>query len=137
MDDAFCGGPDGTSLNSTKSLVSKKTSSRVVAIILMGDPRHVRGLAYNAGNATAGGVRPALRIADIAKQSSQLTVCCQFAARPLGFQCPEFEERIQLYCDSPDPFCSNGTDAAVHQGYGEEYGFDALRFIVSKLLISL
>ncbi len=57
MDDAFCGGPDGSSLNSTKPLVSRRGAEKVAAIILMGDPRHVRGLPYNVGNATAGGVR--------------------------------------------------------------------------------
>ncbi|KAH8880718.1 Acetylxylan esterase At 0.90 angstrom resolution [Thozetella sp. PMI_491] len=116
MDDAFCGGPDGTSLNSTVPLVSRVAARNVAAIILMGDPRHVGGLPYNAGNATGPG----------------------FAARPVGFQCPAFQDRMQLYCDSPDPFCSNGTNnavgSAVHEGYGKEYGHDALRFILGKVI---
>ncbi len=57
MDDAFCGGPDGSSLNSTAPLVSRIAFRNVAAIILMGDPRHVAGLPYNVGNATAQGVR--------------------------------------------------------------------------------
>lgn len=57
MDDAFCGGPDGFSLNSTKTLVSSTIAANVAAIVLMGDPRHVGGLAFNVGNATAAGVR--------------------------------------------------------------------------------
>lgn len=57
MDDAFCGGPDGSSLNSTRALVSSTIAANVAAIVLMGDPRHVAGLAFNVGNATAGGVR--------------------------------------------------------------------------------
>lgn len=57
----------------------------------------------------------------------------QFAARPSGFRCPVFEDRIQAYCDSPDPFCSNGNDPDTHQGYGDEYGDDALRFIINRL----
>ncbi|KAK0621183.1 cutinase [Bombardia bombarda] len=113
IDDAFCGGPDIPSLNSSTSLVSRTTTTNVAAIILMGNPRHVAGLAFNVGNATAGG----------------------FAARPVGFRCPVFESRIQAYCDSPDPFCSNGTSAETHQGYGREYGRQALDFIVSKLII--
>jgi len=56
MDDAFCGGPDGSSLNSTEALVSDATAANVAAIVLMGDPRHVAGLAFNVGNATAAGV---------------------------------------------------------------------------------
>lgn len=59
----------------------------------------------------------------------------QFAARPPGFQCPQFESRMQSYCDSPDPFCSNGTSFATHQGYGKEYGEQALQFIVSKVIV--
>ncbi len=57
MDDAFCGGPDGSSLNSTKALVSSTIAANVAAIVLMGDPRHVGGLVFNVGNATAAGVR--------------------------------------------------------------------------------
>jgi hypothetical protein len=57
MDDAFCGGPDLPSLNSTgRRLVSAAVAKRTVAIILMGNPRHVDGLPFNVGNATAGGV---------------------------------------------------------------------------------
>ena len=56
MDDAFCGGPDLPSLNSTAPLISKATTSNTIAIILMGNPRHVDGLPFNVGNATAGGV---------------------------------------------------------------------------------
>ncbi|OIW33524.1 Acetylxylan esterase At 0.90 angstrom resolution [Coniochaeta ligniaria NRRL 30616] len=113
MDDAFCGGPDGSSLNSTKALVSSTIAANVAAIVLMGDPRHVGGLAFNVGNATAAG----------------------FAARPTGFRCPQFEGRMQSYCDSPDPFCSNGSSFATHQGYGREYGGQALQFIVSKVIV--
>lgn len=67
----------------------------------------------------------------------ELTTACtsQFAARPAGFQCPQFKSRIQLYCDSPDPFCSNGTSLEHHQGYGREYGAAALTFIVSKMVV--
>jgi acetylxylan esterase len=57
MDDAFCGGPDGSSLDSTRTLVSGAIARNVAAIVLMGDPRHVGGLAFNVGNATAAGVR--------------------------------------------------------------------------------
>lgn len=56
MDDAFCGGPDGESLNRTNVLVSSTIARNVVAIVLMGDPRHVGGLVFNVGNATASGV---------------------------------------------------------------------------------
>ncbi|KAI1488781.1 cutinase-domain-containing protein [Biscogniauxia mediterranea] len=110
-DDAFCGGPDGTSLSTTEASVSAGVSSMVAAIILMGDPRHVDGLPYNVGNATAGG----------------------FAARPSGFSCPAFENIIQAYCDAEDPFCAKGTSMATHQGYGREYGQQAFKFVQRQL----
>ncbi|KAI1382396.1 carbohydrate esterase family 5 protein [Hypoxylon crocopeplum] len=111
VDDAFCGGPDGFSLNTTQASVSSGVSQMVTAIILMGNPRHVDGLPFNVGNATAGG----------------------FAARPVGFQCPAFEDIIQAYCDAADPFCAKGNSTATHQGYGREYGQAALEFVQGKL----
>ncbi|KAI2619438.1 hypothetical protein GGS26DRAFT_334419 [Hypomontagnella submonticulosa] len=56
-----------------------------------------------------------------------------FAARPVGFQCRAFESIIQAYCDAEDPFCANGNSTATHQGYGREYGEEALRFVQSRL----
>ncbi|KAI0597050.1 cutinase-domain-containing protein [Biscogniauxia sp. FL1348] len=111
MDDAFCGGPDGASLSTAEASVSAGVSNMVAAIILMGDPRHVDGLPYNVGNATAGG----------------------FAARPAGFSCPAFENIIQAYCDAEDPFCAKGTSMATHQGYGREYGQQAFEFVQKQL----
>lgn len=46
--------------------------------------------------------------------------------------CPN-ASKIQSYCDSADPYCCTGNDANVHQGYGSEYGQQALAFIKSKL----
>ena len=65
---------------------------------------------------------------------TSLSFWLQFAARPAGFRCPAFEDRIQSYCESPDPFCSNGDDPDTHQGYGFQFGKEALDFIVSKLV---
>lgn len=57
MDDAFCGGPDLPSLDSTgQRLVADAVAQNTAAIILMGNPRHVDGLPFNVGNAVAGGV---------------------------------------------------------------------------------
>ncbi|KAJ4391096.1 hypothetical protein N0V93_004711 [Gnomoniopsis smithogilvyi] len=112
MDDAFCGGPDGSSLTTNNAtLVPAATGQKVAALVFMGDPRHIGGEVFNRGNATAGG----------------------FAARPVGFSCPLYEARMVSFCDSPDPFCSNGTDMATHQGYGREYGQQALQFVMSRL----
>ncbi|KAI3329078.1 carbohydrate esterase family 5 protein [Xylariaceae sp. AK1471] len=111
VDDAFCGGPDGISLNTTRESVSAGVSRMVAAIILMGSPRNIPGRLGNIGNATAGG----------------------FAARPVGFQCPAFANIVRSYCDAADPFCAKGNSSATHQGYGRVYGQDALRFVAEKL----
>ncbi|KAI1258831.1 carbohydrate esterase family 5 protein [Xylariaceae sp. FL1019] len=111
VDDAFCGGPDAFSLDTTKESVSAGVSRMTSAIILMGNPRNVPGRKGNVGNATVGG----------------------FAARPLGFQCPAFDTITRSYCDAADPFCAKGDSAATHQGYGREYGHDALDFVTQKL----
>ncbi|KAH9897327.1 carbohydrate esterase family 5 protein [Xylariomycetidae sp. FL2044] len=111
VDDAFCGGPDGFSLNTTKATISSGVAEMVAAIILMGNPRHVDGLPFNVGNATAGG----------------------FAARPAGFQCTQFEDIIQAYCDAEDPFCAKGNSSATHQGYGRVYGQQAFEFVQRQL----
>ncbi|KAI1756910.1 glycoside hydrolase superfamily [Xylaria castorea] len=113
IDDAFCGGPDGFSLNTTRESVSAGVSRMVAAIILMGNPRHVPGRVGDIGNATAGG----------------------FAARPFGYQCPAFASLIRSYCDEADPFCAKGNSSATHQGYGQVYGQDAVEFVTRKLAV--
>lgn len=41
--------------------------------------------------------------------------------------------RSRLMMRSVDPYCCDGNDAATHQGYGNEYGQNALAFVKSKL----
>ncbi|KAI1500454.1 carbohydrate esterase family 5 protein [Biscogniauxia marginata] len=111
MDDAFCGGPDGSSMSETASPLPADVGEHVAALIFMGDPRNVPGLSYNVGTAQAGG----------------------FAARPSGYTCPTYADRIQSYCDSQDPYCSNGNDANHHQQYVQIYGQQALAFVKEKV----
>ncbi|KAK5637054.1 hypothetical protein RRF57_012766 [Xylaria bambusicola] len=111
VDDAFCGGPDGFSLNTTGESVSAGVSRMVAAIILMGSPRNVPGRVGNVGNATAGG----------------------FAARPPGYQCPAFQDIIRSYCDEADLYCAKGNSSATHQSYARVYGQDALDFVSQKI----
>ncbi|KAH6603924.1 CE5 acetyl xylan esterase [Trichoderma cornu-damae] len=85
--------------------------SAIRAAIFMGDPRYVYGLAYNVGTCAAQGFDP----------------------RPVGFVCPN-GSKIKSYCDAADPYCCNGNNANVHQGYGQEYGQQALAFVNSKLV---
>ncbi|KAL6790432.1 carbohydrate esterase family 5 protein [Trichoderma sp. SZMC 28013] len=111
MDDALCGGGDpGNGYPNTAVPLSAGAVSAIRAAIFMGDPRYVRGLAYNVGSCAAQG----------------------FAARPAGFVCPS-GSKIKSYCDASDPYCCNGNNANTHQGYGQEYGQQALSFVNSKL----
>ncbi|KAL7946388.1 family 5 carbohydrate esterase [Trichoderma barbatum] len=111
FDNALCGGGDpGQGYPNTAVPLSAGAVAAVKAAIFMGDPRNIRGLAYNVGTCTAQGFDP----------------------RPAGFVCPS-GSKVQSYCDGPDPYCCNGNDASVHQGYGQKYGQQALAFINSKL----
>lgn len=96
----------------------------------MGDPRNIAGLPYNVGNCTAGGVS----IRFVVKLATFLILLFfnQFDAHPSGFVCAA-ASKIQSYCDASDPYCCNGNNAATHQGYGQEYGQQALAFVNSKL----
>ncbi|KAK4173951.1 family 5 putative carbohydrate esterase [Triangularia setosa] len=121
IDDALCGAPhdftgtgkvgeDGGRIG--RPLVGRGVVGNVAAVILMGSPRFNAGRRGDQGTAKAGG----------------------FAARPEGFSCPAFDDRMLSFCDDGDPFCSNGADEEVHRRYGEVYGKEALRFVVERVL---
>ncbi|VDC06426.1 unnamed protein product [Peniophora sp. CBMAI 1063] len=111
FDDAYCGGGDlNEGFTNTAIPISAAAQKKIAAAIFMGDPRHIPGLSFNVGTCQASG----------------------FAPRPAGFQCP-FAANIQSYCDAPDPFCCNGNNPAVHQGYAVEFGSAALTFVKNKL----
>lgn len=59
----------------------------------------------------------------------------QFAPRPSGFVCPS-ASKVKSYCDVADPYCCNGSDTNTHQGYGTEYGEQALTFVNAQLSAS-
>ncbi|KAL9625033.1 MAG: hypothetical protein Q9160_000762 [Pyrenula sp. 1 TL-2023] len=112
IDDALCGGGDpNQGISSTAAPISSAVGQKVKAVIWMGDPRHTPGASYNVGTSTAAGFDP----------------------RPSEQTCAAYASIIQSYCDAADPYCSNGSDAAVHQGYGAEYGQQTLTFVNSKL----
>lgn len=46
--------------------------------------------------------------------------------------CPS-EDKVQLYCDAPDPYCCNGNDANHHQQYGNLYMDQILEFVNARL----
>ncbi|KAH8664764.1 catalytic core domain of acetyl xylan esterase from Trichoderma Reesei [Ilyonectria robusta] len=111
FDNAFCGGGDpNQGLSNTAVLLSASAVNMVKAAIFMGDPRYIYGLPYEVGTCRAKGFDP----------------------RPAGFSCPS-ASKIQSYCDSQDPYCCNGNDAAHHQQYGSIYGQAALQFVNAKL----
>ncbi|CAG8165564.1 unnamed protein product [Penicillium nalgiovense] len=107
IDAALCGGgvPNQGYTNTAVQL-STSAVNMVKAAIFMGDPLYVAGLPYNVGTCAAGG----------------------FDARPSGFSCPS-ASKVQSYCDAPDPYCCNGSNDATHQGYGAEYGAQAITFV--------
>ncbi|EEA21535.1 carbohydrate esterase [Talaromyces marneffei ATCC 18224] len=111
MDVALCGGGDSNQgYTNTAVQLSASAVTMVKAAIFMGDPLFRAGLPYEVGTCTAGG----------------------FDERPAGFSCPS-ASLIQSYCDASDPYCCNGNNSATHQGYGAEYGNQALTFIKGKL----
>ncbi|KAL6861938.1 carbohydrate esterase family 5 protein [Trichoderma novae-zelandiae] len=111
MDDALCGGGDpAEGYPNTAVPLPAAAVSAIRAAIFMGDPRYVHGLAYNVGSCQAQG----------------------FAPRNVGFVCPS-GNKIKSYCDASDPYCCNGNNPNTHQGYGQEYGQQALAFVNSLL----
>ncbi|KAK6950063.1 hypothetical protein Daesc_008386 [Daldinia eschscholtzii] len=123
MDDAFCGGTDGSSLSGTAApLLPADVGKHFKAIIFMGDPRNAPGPSYNVGMAKAGG-----------EGLANIPVLVQFAARPSGYQCPVYADRIKSYCDAEDLYCSNGNNAQHHQQYIQIYGQQALAFVKQKV----
>ncbi|KAB2574622.1 putative acetyl xylan esterase protein [Lasiodiplodia theobromae] len=110
MTNAFCNGGDvNQGITDTTAPISSDVGSHVAAMIWMGNPRHKPGASYNVGTSTAAGFDPEAQ------------------------ECTAYADIIQSYCDAADPYCSNGSDASVHQGYGTEYGQAALKFVNSKL----
>ncbi|KAM0231416.1 hypothetical protein ACHAPO_008526 [Fusarium lateritium] len=111
MDNNICGGPDnGASISDSSVPLSASAVEQVKAVVMLGNPRFINGLAYGVGTCDAGG----------------------FDARPEGFSCPN-ADKVQIYCDAEDPFCCNGNDSAHHQQYVTIYGKEALEFVNSKL----
>ena len=128
-DNALCGGGDpNQGITYTYPLITSAASNAIKAIIWAGNPRNSPAETFHYGSCTAGGLS--------AKQSEHIVTADQvdqFDARPSGFSCPTYQSRIISYCDASDPYCCNGNNAATHQGYGSEYGQNALAFVKSKL----
>lgn len=137
FDNAVCGGPDtGASISTTASPLTAAAQAALKAVILMGDPRYVAGLPYNVGTCTTNGVSSHWHHLPAPSNDGDTdTRAHKFDARPKGYTCP-VASKIKSYCDSADPYCCTGNDANVHQGYGAEYGQQALAFVKTMLTAS-
>ncbi|KAF8160042.1 cutinase [Crassisporium funariophilum] len=109
--DAVAGGGGGA-LGATTAPVSASIANRVVAIVQMGDPRHVSGKSYNRGTSRNQGL--------YARLSSQ-----EYSAT--------LQPRILNFCDSGDTFCDSGIDTIAHLTYLSRYQDTAANFILSQI----
>jgi acetylxylan esterase len=147
IDNAFCGGPDDTNgYTDSAPAIESSAMEAISAVIEMGSPRFVGGIAYGVGTCTAGGfsARPSGYTCSVCFRFPPMASCWDHNLHQLPTPidhreihandlCQQSSAKMQSYCDSTDPYCCNGSDAATHQGYGTEYGQDALTFIKSKL----
>ena len=57
MDNNICGGPDnGASISDSTVPLSASAVNQVKAVVMLGNPRYINGLAYGVGTCDAGGV---------------------------------------------------------------------------------
>ncbi|KAI7269891.1 acetylxylan esterase precursor [Hortaea werneckii] len=111
-DNALCGGGDpNQGITYTYPLITSAASNAIKAVIWAGNPRNSPAETFHYGSCTAGGFDP----------------------RPSGFSCSTYQSRIRSYCDASDPYCCNGNNAQTHNGYGGEYGQNALSFVRARL----
>ncbi|TLS22983.1 uncharacterized protein PpBr36_06576 [Pyricularia pennisetigena] len=107
--DAICGTSESTPFVETQALVPE-FSSKVVAVVLMGDPSRVKGAAFNQGNSTKDGVFPRKNISG----------------------CGDMVSRMVSYCDADDLFCDSGKSLDIHVTYVQKYGDAAVKFILDR-----
>jgi acetylxylan esterase len=84
----------------------------VVAIVQMGDPRHVPGQSFDRGTSLRAGLFPRL-----ASQQYSSTL----------------QPRILSFCDFNDPFCDSGADVEVHLTYLDRDQNTAAQFILTQI----
>lgn len=87
--------------------ISTDVSDKVVAVILMGDPRYVPGELFDAGTSRTRGL----------------------FARGNDASLDAFADRTQSYCDTGDTFCASGASVAVHLSYTRKYNNVAEDFV--------
>ncbi|EDR02257.1 carbohydrate esterase family 5 protein, partial [Laccaria bicolor S238N-H82] len=110
--DAVAGGGGVSGLGAATPPVAAAISDKVVAIVQMGDPRHVPNQPFDKGTSKRAGLFP--------RQSNQ-----QYSAT--------LQPRIQSWCDTGDPFCDSGAVVSVHTSYLTRYQTAAVDFIVQQI----
>ncbi|KAF4617857.1 hypothetical protein D9613_005722 [Agrocybe pediades] len=110
--DAVAGGGGAAGLGPETPPVATSVSDKVVAIIQMGDPRHVPGLSFDRGTSLRAGLFPRL-----ANQQYSATL----------------QPRILSFCDFNDPFCDSGADVEVHLTYLDRDQNTAAQFILNQI----
>ncbi|KAH8653681.1 Alpha/Beta hydrolase protein [Xylariales sp. PMI_506] len=91
-------GDNGTLGDIYPATVNSTLGSRVSAVMLYGDPRHMPNQTYNTGDVAATGKYPRTEI--------QLATLAQYA------------DRMQDYCDTLDGVCdAKGTNLSAHLAY--------------------
>lgn len=96
----------------------------------MGDPSHVVGQPFDAGNSTRDGVRNFLHFG----QCFDINIGMQIFPRMDFSACSDYDDVWQAYCDADDVYCDSGTSHSIHQGYVGEYGDTAADFVVSLIV---
>ncbi|KIJ29283.1 carbohydrate esterase family 5 protein [Sphaerobolus stellatus SS14] len=110
--DAVAGGGGVAGLGPATAPVPASIANRVVAIVQMGDPRHVVGQSFDRGTSTLNGLFPRA-----ANQQYSSTL----------------QPRIESFCDFDDPFCASGVDVEVHLTYLDRYQNTAAQFILTQI----
>ncbi|MBO0852471.1 MAG: cutinase family protein [Nocardia sp.] len=108
--DAVAGGGGGV-LGPQTAPVPAAVTEHVVAMIQMGDPRHMVGQPFDVGSSRRDGMFP----------------------RTANQQLTPFSSRIRSYCDTGDTFCDRGRVFPVHLTYLIHYSDDATRFVVGAI----
>ena len=88
MDNAFCGGPDDTNgYSDSAPAIDSSAMEAISAVIEMGSPRFVGGLAYGVGTCKTGG----------------------FSKRPSGYTCSVSLTLVSLFKQRLCTFCCIGS----------------------------
>ncbi|KAL8411651.1 hypothetical protein RB596_001068 [Gaeumannomyces avenae] len=107
--DIVCGASEDTF--DRASAISDDKSSKIAAVVMMGDPSRNATAPFNQGNATKDGVFPRKDLAG----------------------CGATASRMVSYCSAGDMFCDSGNDLNVHVGYVNTQGAAATKFVLDQV----